>query len=128
MSEDLAGQVRMGITFVLLSSCVSFIVSVFIVGTQQLTSVQGYSSAVISHMETATMFNVAGKTISGAEAYRICTTCEGMFHSFKIKIKGGSTYNLVLQLLEPEFINRSYYVNAIQYGDGGMWDVVLEEK
>lgn len=128
MSEDLSATVRLGVTYVMLSCTVIFIVVMVYLGTARLNELSGYMSAAVSTMEQTTLINISGQYISGAGAYRICKSSEGAFSKFQIKMKNGNTYNSIDQLLEAEFLSAKYYVNSKQVGNGGMWEMILEER
>lgn len=127
MTEDLSAMFRTSISYVLLSCVMLFVVVMVNIGVQRLNEVSGQTGNAIGVMEQSTLTNAVGLTMSGVSAYRIYNTYSGAVSSFEIKMKDGTTFSNMSQLMEPNMIAKKFYVNSVQIGSG-MWRVVLEER
>lgn len=127
MSQDLSETIRTGVTFVLLTSSLSFVLSIYTVSYAKLNEASTMVSANVGIMEQATLTNVSGSTITGAVAYRIFSEYGGAILTFEIKEKSGRTYTDINRLMQSSNVAKNFYVNSYQDGSG-FWIVKLEER
>ena len=127
MSQDLSETIRTGVTFVLLTSSLSFVLSIYTVSYAKLNEASTMVSANVGIMEQATLTNASGSTITGAVAYRIFSEYGGAILTFEIKEKSGHTYTDINRLMQGSNVAKNFYVNSYQ-DSSGFWIVKLEER
>lgn len=128
MTEDLSAHVRLGVSYVLLSTCTIFVVTAVMVATSVLQNVMSTVNVSVSYIQQGTLESSAGKVISGAACYRICNDVYGAIDDFQINVKtgGNHTYYNIEDLMEKGLVGLQFYFNASS-NDGATWKVHLDE-
>lgn len=128
MTEDLSAQVRLGVSYVILSTITVFVVSAVMVATISLQSMLNNVNVSVTYMEQGALEASAGRTISGAACYRICKDVYGAIDDFEIKVTtgGNHTYYDVEDLMKNDLVGLQFYFNAYS-DDGATWTIKLQE-
>lgn len=128
MTEDLSAQVRLGVSYVMLSTVTVFVVVAVIIGTSVLSSMLNTVTVNVSYIQQGPLESSSGKIMSGAGCYRLMKDVDGAVYDFEIKVTtgGAHTYYDVEDLMKNNLMKLNFYVNSWS-DDGATWVVHLRE-
>lgn len=128
MSEDLSAQVRLGVSYVMLSTITVFVVTAIMVGTTVLSSMLNTVTVNVGYVQQGPLESSSGKIMSGAGCYRLMKDVEGAVYDFEIEVTTGGSHKYydVEDLMKNDLMKLNFYVNSWS-DDGATWVVHLKE-